>query len=529
MNKKHIILLALMIFLLHIGIKFPFRSKMFAGWDGPQFAIAMNQYSVKDYFPAPPGHFLYVMAAKFVDCFLNDPFSSLLSLNVIFSGLLCAALFLVGMKIFSFKTGLISSLIYISSPLFWYYSTTLTVHPISGFFAFISGFFLFEAICRKREKSFIWASLSYGLMIGIRPQDFIFILPFWAFAMFKVKIRFKILSSLALISVCLAWFIPFSIMSGGAKELISFLLKEIFSGSTRLSSSIFNIPGLIKANLKYQIFVYLITFGIGAIPFFYYLPQFFNIKSIILDKRTQVFLIWIIPSLIFWSICNFATPGYIIVSLLPMIILLAEFLSRMADEITESLVSKAGYIKNKNVILIPFIIILIITNTVIYFYDPHPQDKGVVSDSFRRYHDNKKMDIQLTEKFKYIRENIPSESSVIITSSSFFMQAMYYLYKYHVYLYNGPTRQGNIHVFYGNNFQRHNRHYFDMLNFLSENRIERVVFFDDTFKKRLNTLGRKETIPIADGHCLTVAYPDKDDKLTHSYRGMQIDSDESSE
>ena len=70
---------------------------------------------------------------------------------------------------------------------------------------------------------------------------------------------------------------------------------------------------------------------------------------------------------------------------------------------------------------------------------------------------------------------------------------------------------------------RHNRNYFDMLNFLSDNRIERVVLFDDTFNKRVNTLGRKETMPIADGHCLTAVYPDKDDKITHSYRGMQID------
>lgn len=516
------ILIALCILFFSIAIRIPFRSKMFANWDGPQFAIAINNYSLKDYFPAPPGHFLYVMTAKLINFFLNDKFISLLSLSIFFSSLICASLFLIGSKIFNFKVGLISSLLYMASPLFWFYSTTITVLPMSGFFALVTGFFLFRVISKKEEKFFIWSSFFYGLMIGIRPQDFIFILPLWIWAISKVKLKLKVLGLLVLVLVCFLWFISLSIMSGGIKEFISFILKEISSGSTRLSSSIFTIPRLIKANLKYQIFTYLIAFGIGAIPFFYYLPQFFSLKNIFLDKKVQIFLVWILPTLIFWSIYNFATPGYIIVSLLPLIILLAEFLTKMSDELTGILLPKFRYLKNKDIILIPFMFMLIIINTVIYLYDFHPQDKGSNLDSFRRYPDNRKMDIQLSKKFQYIRENISPENSIIIASSSYFMQAMYYLSQYHIYLFSGITREGSKSVLYGYKFKRYNFDSFNMLNLLSDNRINRIVFFDDIFNKWIDTQAKKETIPITDQYSLTVVYPDREDKLMYSYKDIQI-------
>lgn len=521
-RELNIFFLALVIFLFSTIIRMPFKSEMFASWDGPQYAIAMSNYSIKDYFPGFPGHFLYVMSAKFINYLLNNPFLSLIYLSIIFSGLICAALFWVGMKIFDFKVGLLSSLIYIASPLFWHYSSTINPFPMEGFFILMTGYFLFEVIYRKQESSLLWASLFYGLMMGTRPQDFIFILPLWIWALFKVRLRVKILSSIVLFFVCLMWFIPMSLMSGGVRELASFILKEVSSGSSRLSSSIFSVPGLLKANLKYQIFVYILTFGLGIIPLFYYLPQFFNLKSIFSDRRARTFLVWIAPSLIFWSIWNFATPGYILISLVAMIILLAEFLSKIADELAENIPLKLRYFKNKNAMLISFMSILIITNTVYYFYDFNSPNEINYADSFRRFPDNKKIDIQLSGKFKYIKENIPAKNSIIVASSNFFMQAMYYLPDYDVYLFGSITHQSSASVVYGHNFKRRIFRDFDTSNLLSDNYIEYIVFFDDGFNEWIDTKAQKETISITGRYHLTVVRPQRGQRLTYSYRNIQI-------
>jgi len=521
-KQRKFYLLSLIIFSLSVGIRFPFKSKMFASWDGPQFAIAMHHYSIKDYFPEFPGHYLYVMSAKFINYFLGDPFLSLLYLSIIFSGLICVALFWVGTKIFDFRVGILSSLIYIASPLFWHYNSTINPFPMEGFFVLLTGFFLFEVIYKKQENFLLWASLFYGLMMGTRPQDFIFLFPLWAWAFFRVKTKLKIFSLAVLILVCLAWFIPMSLMSGGVKELASFIWKEFSSGQSRLSSSVFNIPGLLKANLKYQIFTYFITFGLGVIPLFYYLPQFFNVKSIFSNKRAQIFLFWIIPSLAFWSFFNFATPGYIIVSLLPMIILLAEFLNVMAGEVIENTPLKIKYLKSRNAVLAPFMSLFIFTNVFAYLYDFKSQHEINFSDSFRRYPDSEKIDAQLSEKLEYIRKNIPAENSIIVSSSSFFMQAMYYLPDYYVYLFGGITHQSSTSVAYGHNFKRRIFSDFDTSNLLSDNHIEYIVFFDDRFNEWVDTKSQKETIPIAGRYHLTVVRPQRGQRLTYSYRNIQI-------
>jgi hypothetical protein len=195
----------------------------------------------------------------------------------------------------------------------------------------------------------------------------------------------------------------------------------------------------------------------------------------------------------------------------------------MAQETTDVLLAKFGYPKNKNWVLIPFISMLMFVNIGYYFYDFNPQDKG--SDqtiSFQRYPNISKRDTQLTEKLKYIRENVSPQNSLIVASSSFFMQAMYYLPEYHVYLFNGITHENNTLVRYGHNFKRQNFYDFDTSDLFFDNYIERVVFFDDAFNKWIDAQAPKETVSIAGRYQLTIVYPDKDNRLEYSYHNIQI-------
>lgn len=509
-NKTREPIIALFILFISTGIRIPFAAKMFVNWDAPEFAFAMERYCLKEGFPAPPGHFLYIMAAKFMNYFVNDHFSALLYLGLIFGGLICAALFLAGSKIFSFKTGIISALIYIASPLFWFYSNAIVTYTMCGFLSLVTGYFIFATLYKKEEKYFTWASVCFGLMIGARPQDLIFILPLWAWGWFKVNARMKFISLFALISVCLAWFLPFAAASGGLKELINFFIGNVSSGSSRLSRSVFNIPGLLAANLKYQIISYILAFGLGVLPFFYYLPQFFNIKRVLSDKRAQIMLVWIMPSLLFWSIYKFSAPGYIIISLLPMVILLAEFFNRMSYELAEVLSSNAQRLKRRsNIILIVFVSTLMIGNLAGYFRDFHPEGKYAFADDFRVYPDSQKREIQLSGKIRYIKENVDAANSAVVVSASDFMPTMYYLSDYHVYLVNsaGPYDKGMVKHAYA--FKRNDIADFDVRAFLynKENQIKQIVFFDDNFVNLIDNKAEKKTITIAGQYPMVMVYP----------------------
>lgn len=504
----------------------PFVSKVFTYVDGPQFAIAIEHFSIRDHFPAPPGHFLYVMAAKLINYFSRDPRAAFSFLSVLFTGLNSVALFLIGKRIFDFKVGLISSLIYMTSPLTWFYSITCFVYPVNGFFALMSGFFLYKVIYKNQDINLIWAALFYALMIGIRPPEFIFILPLWIWAWFKARSKVRILSLLVLSSICFAWFIPLAMMSGGIKEYTYFIFKEVSLGQTRFSDSIFTVPGLLKANLKHHIFVYIITFGLGVIPFFYYLPQFFNLKSILSDKKAQIFLCWIVPSLLFWAVFNFNNAGYIIVALLPLIILLSEFLNRIAQELKENLALKLGFLNKKNLVLSSFMFLFIIPNTIYYFYDFNPQDKG--NDhiyAFQTYPEIKKRNLQLNGKFGYIKENISPQDSIVITTSLYFIQVMYHLPEYHVYSLSGIAKRGSNAITYGYLHKRKNLYNFDVSSIFEKNNIKKVVLFEDYFRQWDKSTVKKEIITIADRYQLIIIYPQLKDRLKYGLSFISIEKE----
>jgi hypothetical protein len=448
-------------------VRLPFLNRLFTDWDGPQFAIAIERFAPREHFPAPPGHFLYVMAAKFMNLFFHNPHAAMISLSVIASGLNCAALFLIGKRIFSARAGIIASLLYLSSPLFWFCGITYLLYPVNGFFALVAGYFLFQAIYEGKGECLIPASVFYGIMIGIRPQEVLFIFPLWLWAVWVSRFKYKAASLAVLALVCLAWFIPLAAACGGPVEYFN-IIKGTFSGANRFAYSIFHTPGLFKANLKYQLKALFIAFGVGAIPFLYYLPQFFSLRNMISQRQVRVFIIWIAPVWLFWLFINFNSAGYAIVALLPMVLLLAEFLDRLAAQLSEG---------RRNLLLACSMLLIVVPNLVYYFYDFNPRGNKAAL-SFMRYPELKKKEEYLAQKIDYISRNFNPEDTAVIANADDFMPAMYYLPQYRMYLIPDIRKSRFSTVFYGYRHQRIKFSNFSVADIFSRDQITRAALFE---------------------------------------------------
>ena len=68
-------------------IRLPFRAKLLYHYDSVQFALALEKYDRYLHQPHPPGYFLYVMADKAVNFFLQNANSSFILVSVVASGL----------------------------------------------------------------------------------------------------------------------------------------------------------------------------------------------------------------------------------------------------------------------------------------------------------------------------------------------------------------------------------------------------------------------------------------------------------
>lgn len=152
--------------------------------------------------------------------------------------------------------------------------------------------------------------------------------------------------------------------------------------------------------------------------------------------------------------------------------------------------------------------IFIIVNSIGYFYDFGSIPKESYADSFRRYPDNKKLDLIFSQAFKYIRENIPKENSVIVAPSYLFPPVMYYLPEYDVYVF-GAIKDGSSNGLYAHNFKRYKLLDFQTIKFISDSHLKGkyVVFMNERLNNQFDIKSQKEAIYLLGEWKLIVAHP----------------------
>jgi len=126
------------------------------------------------------------------------------------------------------------------------------------------------------------------------------------------------------------------------------------------------------------------------------------------------------------------------------------------------------------------------------------------------------------KKLDYIQKQFNPSQSVIIATSNSFMQALYYLPDFHVYLLDGVTHPGAQLVRYGHHFKRQNWNQGAAADILLKHRADKVVFFDDEFEPWIKTDAQKKIISTSKYHKLTIVYADQNDKIAYRYRWIRI-------
>ena len=127
MDKRDYIII-LFLFVIGIVTRFPFVERMQSHWDGPQWSIGIIRYSLIQETPAPPGYPLYIALGKVINYIIHDdPHSSLIWISVLSSAVAASLFYVAGKIVFNKTVGLISSLLYLSGPTFYFFG--LTAYP----------------------------------------------------------------------------------------------------------------------------------------------------------------------------------------------------------------------------------------------------------------------------------------------------------------------------------------------------------------------------------------------------------------
>lgn len=152
-----------------LGSRLPFAPTYLFSWDSVNFALAMDEWNLAQHQPHPPGYFAYVAFARAVHTLVGDHNSALQLVSTVAAGLaawLCWRL--------ARQTGVHSthaaagSLLLLSSPLVWLYSSVAEVYALDMLSTLIIMSTLHPGTPRERSGELkIAAAFAFAAMVRL--------------------------------------------------------------------------------------------------------------------------------------------------------------------------------------------------------------------------------------------------------------------------------------------------------------------------------------------------------------------------
>jgi hypothetical protein len=367
------LLLSLFFGLLVAITRIPFISKYLYEWDSVNFALALENYNIAIHQPQPPGYILFVALGRVVNTAFHDANLSLIFLSILFSILTVILLYFLAKQIFSRKVGIISSILLIFSPIFWFYGEITTIYPSEAFLAILIAFTSYQVL-KGNQKFFYVSALILGLAGGFRQDLILFMFPLWLFCLWYSDNNYKrILKAFTvLVASVLLWLIPTIMLANGIGPYLS--ASQHFSGSFQTSSVLFGAPLSNHLLLDGMLFSWLIL-GLGFLGALFLIIFVFKKGNAIINRELLknfnfIFLaLWILPAFLFQVLIPLSKPGYILVYLAALILIVGYIIWTFSKEISLRFwdINHKFDISADSVFII-ILILYIFINSVYFFY-----------------------------------------------------------------------------------------------------------------------------------------------------------------
>lgn len=436
LSDKRIDLLTLIFLSILILIsRIPFMSKYLYDWDSIGYALAFQNYNISLHQPHPPGYIFYVASSKAVNIFFNDPNFSMIFLSILFSILTVFMIYFLGKKMFFWKLGLIASVLLVFNPIFWFYGDIASSYMVGAFFASLVAYTSYQA---SIDKKFIYISaVTLGLAGGFRQDMLLFMFPLWIYCITRKQFDYKqiFMSLIVLIMSILAWLIPTIILAGGY-ETYSLVSITLLLNSFSISSVFFGAEITSNIDMGMNLLGWTI-YGMGNIGSFIVIAYFFyrikTVKLSFIKNSKAIFLaLWITPAFLFYFLVYFGKPGYILVYVPSLSIILAYVLIEVSKDLNIKFKSIS-----KNYYLI-FLISLCVISGILQFNSPSEEDTD-----YGRIHSE---DMKFYDLNQSLMEFNSRDTIIFMLNDDIWRKLQYYSPDYEIYSVYKRTSAGKTYV-----------------------------------------------------------------------------------
>jgi len=312
--------------------------------DSVNYALALDRYDLTLHQPHPPGYALYILLAKPVYWLVGDANLALIIVGILLSMALVYAIFYLAKAIYGRRVAWVAVFLMMSSPPVWFYGQVALNYLSDALFASLLALFVYHSLTETKSVRWLtWASIVFALGGGFRPTLMVFLATLWLWAVLRRK-SFKILLGQAgiIIGMTLAWLLPAVYLSGGFLKVWHSVYSLVFDKSALYSFSVFTsgwkalsqYSGALLNNL-------LLGLGLGMAAVVMFLVYLITPRADVLRvnyRNLTFWSLWLLPPLLFYLLVVFTIPGYLLIILPAIIVLVAKALDEVINGMALALV-----------------------------------------------------------------------------------------------------------------------------------------------------------------------------------------------
>ena len=309
--------------------RLPYRVRMLYNWDAVQFALALREYDVVKHQPHPPGYVLYVGLGRLANAWLADEAAAYVLLAVVASGLTTFVVYYLARAIYDRGTALAAAAMLAVSPLFWFYGSVGLTYAGEALLGSTVAYFSFRALRGSRGDAWLAAGWL-GLAGGMRQSIMILLLPLWAGAVLSGAAGLRVLAvGLAILAgVVLTWLLPMLWLTGGLDRYLA--ASRDLAETVVMPTSI--MSGAFEATLRMSRYVLeSVVVGLGPLVLAALLLPWY-VRRYGWSARETFLVGWTIPPVLVYTLVHFGQAGYVLTFLPALVILFSRvLLAALAD------------------------------------------------------------------------------------------------------------------------------------------------------------------------------------------------------
>lgn len=320
-------LTALGLAVLTLLTRLPFMARTLFEFDSIDFAVATFRFSLEQVTPHMPGYIGHVLLGRLLLLFSGDHNTAFTWLSVLLSIGSVLLIWRAGAQMRGERRALIAAILWIFTPLFWFYGEVATAYIHEAFFASAMLYLSLRLLNHPSDRfTLLLLAVALSLAGSMRQNSMLFFLPVVVYAVWRTKQPLsRILSAVtAFAIVTAAWAAMLFNESGGLTNYLSYAEKEsIFRSQSVLFGNSVTVHAAVIAKFLFYLLAALVPMGLMWL----YVAARDRSKLMtetwraLRDTRYHIALLVALPPALFYLLIYFMKAGYLL-SILPSFVLI---------------------------------------------------------------------------------------------------------------------------------------------------------------------------------------------------------------